>query len=176
MDNNYSQIEIIKYAVYEVIEEISNDLKYIYNDILEKYIASFNDIDKDIEENPNIKRAVYISEKSKFFLKNIITDFETKVKDNIYNANLKLDNYVKDLADNKYFIDENLFNGEKLCTFKYIKITLLREKCDKYLIYKLDNHFHNYMCDYNIDKINYKSNIEKYINKAMLNLQKYTNV
>ena len=32
------------------------------------------------------------------------------------------------------------------------------------------------MCDYNIDKINYKSNMEKYINKAMLNLQKYTNV
>ena len=67
MDNNYSQIEIINNAVYEVIEEISNDLKYIYNDILEKYIASLNDIDKDIEENPNIKRAVYISEKSKFF-------------------------------------------------------------------------------------------------------------
>ena len=69
MNNKYLQEKIINGAVCEVIKEINDNLKAIYDDTLTKYIVSINNTDKDIKENPNKVILFYIDEKSKFFLK-----------------------------------------------------------------------------------------------------------
>ena len=80
------------------------------------------------------------------------------------------------MAENNYFINEDFFKKEKLNSFRYIKNKLLKDECDKCLIYKINDHFCEYKYNHNINKINYKLNIKGYINEAILNLQKYTNV